>query len=136
MSIGSRITEARKRKRWTKKDLERAMVAEVDDTKDAPSYLTIASWEKDKTKPSVDHLTLLGRVLEVDRRWFLSTDNASDEAFEKWLETPQGRNATAEERDAVRGFPIPEGRQPTLETYNLALGAIRMTLPVDEVLIR
>lgn len=103
---------------------------------------TVYRYEKGKTTPRERTLRSIADLLGVSYAWLVSGKEgstpasalAAEKAFSEWLATPLGKSASEQERDLVRGVSW-GGGVPTNVSFDRALEAFRMTLPVDEVLI-
>lgn len=122
-AVGDRIEAARLRSGMTKSEVGRAT---------GKGYRKIQAWITGESEPRGEHLALLAEVLGVTADELLGIADGQEPPFAAWaefLETEQGRSVTADERRALAGLPWPAGTQPTVASYQIALAAVRSTVP-------
>lgn len=70
MNIGSRITNLRKKKQETQESLAKKLFV---------SEKTIASWESNRTEPSLEMLVKLSEILDCSVAYFVYGDNTKSD---------------------------------------------------------
>lgn len=89
---------------------------------------TLHDWVADKYEPRAGHLRRLATVLEMTLEELLGVAEGQRPPFEAWdqfLETPEGKSATPEELRTLGAIFWPPGREPTVFGYQMHLAALR-----------
>ena len=92
MEISKRIIEARKAKKWTQKDLAKAINVNIKN---------ISRWELDQSKPSIDAAVTLAKALgvSVDFLCGIKTNNTSSLHA---LFSSKEDNLSVKQKEAIR----------------------------------
>lgn len=92
------------------------------------SYPTAMRWESNQTAPSLDELHAISAITGVPVAVLLQDGGPMTgpqyESWAKFLKSPQGKAATAEERQILGSVHFP-GRPPTVAVYMAMLVALR-----------
>lgn len=121
--IGGRITERRERRGWSKAELARRL--EKD-------WRLIHKWEAEGQHPDRESLRLLAKEFGVTIEELLGVAEGQDPPFAAWpefLETPQGKSMTRDERRMLQSIAWPRGYEPNVAAYMVALSAARTATP-------
>lgn len=91
-------------------------------------WQTAQEWVLGQTVPGPKYQGKLAAVLGVtldDLAGIALGHEPTNAAWLAFLETPEGRSMTAEERPHVARLTLPEGREPSVISYAMQLAAIR-----------
>ena len=120
VALGSRIAEAMARRGKRISDVAEACGVQ---------WQTAQKWTRGEAYPQVAQLPGLLRVLSMTAEQLLGIAAGQEPPFAAWaafVASADGQAATLGEMAALRGIAWPDGREPTLGAYTLALAALRM----------
>lgn len=95
-------------------------------------WQTVHAWTTGKHQPDGNNIEAAAKALEMTPAELLGVLRGQEPPFEAWaafLETPDAQSMTEDHRIALAAIPWPPGSQPTVASYQVALTALRTTVP-------
>lgn len=96
------------------------------------SYRLLHAWMTGEKRPGRKHLPALADALGVTIEELLGVADGQDPPFSAWTafeSTAEGQGMSDGERRALQSLAWPPGRAPTVASYQIALAALRSTVP-------